>query len=144
MYCDENVTCYWLCTMQDWRVVQYVLPHWDREKIAAISQTAFSNVFSGMKMYEFILIFHWNLFLRAQLTIFKHWFRWRLSAGQATIHYMKQWRLNYWRIYPSFSLNELNTLYDQSNNGSSSWVSKTFDLTETYQSDLELCFDLSL
>ena len=34
----------------------------------AISQTTFSNVFSWMKMYEYRLKFHWNLFLRVQLT----------------------------------------------------------------------------
>ena len=31
--------------------------------------------FSWMKMYEFRLRFHWNLFLGAQLTISQHWFR---------------------------------------------------------------------
>ena len=44
-------------------------------KIAAISQTTFSNAFSWMKMYEFRLRFHWSLFLRFQLTIFQHCFR---------------------------------------------------------------------
>ena len=41
----------------------------------AISQTPFSNAFSWMKMFEFRLKFHWNLFPRVQLTIFQHWFR---------------------------------------------------------------------
>ena len=31
--------------------------------------------FSWMKMNEFRLRFHWNLFLRFSLTIFQHWFR---------------------------------------------------------------------
>ena len=51
------------------------LTHWGRDKMAAVSQTMFSNAFSWMKIYEFWLIFHWSLFLRVQLTIFQHWFR---------------------------------------------------------------------
>ena len=50
------------------------LTQWGRNKIVAISQT-FSNSFSWMKMYEFRLIFCWNLFLKVWLTIFQHWFR---------------------------------------------------------------------
>ena len=44
-------------------------------KMADISQTIFSDVFPLMKMYDFRLRFHWNLFLRVQLTTFQHWFR---------------------------------------------------------------------
>ena len=51
------------------------LTHWGRDKMAAISQTMFSNVFSWMEIYEFRLKFHWSLFLRVQLTIFQLWFR---------------------------------------------------------------------
>ena len=51
------------------------LTHWGRDKMDAISQTTFSNAFSWMKMFEYRLKFHWNLFLRIQLTIFQHWFR---------------------------------------------------------------------
>ena len=43
--------------------------------IAAISQTTFSDAFSGIKLLEFRLSFHFSLFLRIQLTIFQHWFR---------------------------------------------------------------------
>ena len=45
------------------------------DKMAAISQTTPSNSFSWMRMLEFLLKFHWNLFLRVQLTISQHWFR---------------------------------------------------------------------
>ena len=38
-------------------------------------KTTFSNAFSWMKMLEFRLRFHWNLFRRIQLTKFQHWFR---------------------------------------------------------------------
>ena len=45
-----------------------VLKHWDRDKMVDISQTTFPNAFSWMKIYEFRLIFHWNLILRFKLT----------------------------------------------------------------------------
>ena len=32
-----------------------------------------------------------NLFLRVQLAIKEHWFRWWLGAEQATSHYLNQW-----------------------------------------------------
>ena len=51
------------------------LTYWGRDEIDAISQTTFSNAFSGVKMNEFCLGFHWSLFLRFELTIFYHWFR---------------------------------------------------------------------
>ena len=34
------------------------LTHWGRDKMAVISQTQIANAISGMKMYEFRLIFH--------------------------------------------------------------------------------------
>ena len=37
--------------------------------------TTFSDAFSWMKCFAFWSKFHWNLFLRIQLTIFQHWFR---------------------------------------------------------------------
>ena len=40
----------------------------------AISQTTFSNGFSGMKVFEFRLKAHWSLFPRVQLTKLQHWF----------------------------------------------------------------------
>ena len=40
------------------------LTYWGRNKMAAISQTMFSNAFSWMKMCEFRLRFHWSLFPR--------------------------------------------------------------------------------
>ena len=83
------------------------LTHWSRDKMAAVSQTMFSNAFSWMEMYEFRLKFHWSLFLRFQLTIFQHWFRYWLGAVQATSHYLNQWWLVYWHIYVSLNLNEL-------------------------------------
>ena len=86
---------------------EYRLTHWGRDKMAAVSQTTLSNAFSWMKMLEFRLRFHWRLFLRVQLTIFQHWFRQWLGAGQATSHYLNQWWLVYWRIYASLGLNEL-------------------------------------
>ena len=49
---------------------QQGLTHWDRDKMAIIFQTTFSNAFSWMKMFEFQLRFHWSLFSRVQLIVF--------------------------------------------------------------------------
>ena len=85
----------------------HLYTHLGRDKMAAVSQTMFSKAFSWMKMYEFRLKFHRGLFLRFQLTIFQHWFRYWLGAVQATSHYLKKWWLVYWRTYASFGLNEV-------------------------------------
>ena len=63
------------------------LTQWGRDKMAAIFQTTFSNAFSWIKIYEFRLKFHWILFLRVQLTILQHWFRYgsALTLWQAII-----------------------------------------------------------
>ena len=90
------------------KISKAILTHWCRDKMAVVSQTTLSNAFSWMKMFEFRWRFHWSLFLRVQLTIFQHWFRYWLGAGQATSHYLNQWWLFYWRIYASLGLNELN------------------------------------
>ena len=79
--------------------------------MAAISQMTFSSAFSRKKMFEFRLKFHWSFFLRVQLTIFQHWFRQWLGAGQAASHCLNQWWLVYWRIYASLGLHELRHTY---------------------------------
>ena len=84
------------------------LTHWGWDKMDAISQTTFAKAFSSMKIYEFRLKLDLSLFLMVRLTIFHHWFRWWLCAGQATSHYLNKWRLDYRRIYASLGLNELN------------------------------------
>ena len=52
------------------------LARWGRDKMTAIFQTTFSNAFSWMKIYQFWLWFHRNLFPRVLLVliIFYHWF----------------------------------------------------------------------
>ena len=80
--CGSYMWCY---------IIWDVLTHWGQGKIATISQTTFSNTFPLMKMCEFGLRFHWNLFLRFELTIFRHWFRKWLGADQATSHYLNHW-----------------------------------------------------
>ena len=42
--------------------LEQCLTHWSRDKMAANFQTTFSNAFSWMKMCNFLLRFHWNLF----------------------------------------------------------------------------------
>ena len=83
------------------------LTHWGHDIMDAISQTTFSSAFSWMKMFEFRLKYHWNLFLRVQLTIFQHWFRQWLGTDQVTSHYLNQWWLLYQRIYASLGLDKL-------------------------------------
>ena len=56
-------------------ILDTMLTLWGQDKTDATSQKTFSSAFSWMKMFEFWLKFHWSLFLRAQLTIFQHWFR---------------------------------------------------------------------
>ena len=51
------------------------LTHWGRDKMDAISQTTSLSAFSWAKMFKLRLKFHWNLFLRVQLTIIQHCFR---------------------------------------------------------------------
>ena len=48
------------------------LTHLPLDKMAAISQAIFSDAFSWMKIFIFWSKFHWNLFLRVQLTITQH------------------------------------------------------------------------
>ena len=105
--CQKIYLCHWVLSDYAYDIVPpHILTHWGRDKIAAVSQTTLSNAFSWMKMLEFRLRFHWSLFLSVQLTIFQHWFRYWLGAGKATSHYLKQWWLNYRRIYASLGLNE--------------------------------------
>ena len=99
----EMISNYWPFV----RGIHQSLTQWGRDKMHAILQTTFSSAFSWMKNFDFQLKFHWSLFLRVQLTIFQHWFRWWLGAVQATSHYLKQWWLIYRRIYASLGLNEL-------------------------------------
>ena len=53
----------------------WCVTHLPLGKMAAILKTTFSSAFSWMKMWEFRFKFHWNLFLRVQLTLRQHWFR---------------------------------------------------------------------
>ena len=88
----------------------FSLTHWGRDKIATISQTTFSNAFSGMKMYVWISFkISLTFVLRFEWMIFHHLLRYWLGADQATSRYLNQWWLNYWRIYASLGPNELNT-----------------------------------
>ena len=58
-----------------WDGLSLNLTHLPLDKMAAISQTTFSNAFSRMKMLKFRFNFHWNWFIRVQLIINQHWFR---------------------------------------------------------------------
>ena len=47
-----------------------------------LADDIFKHAFSFKKMHEFRLRFHWSLFLRFEIIIFQHWFRWWLGTGQ--------------------------------------------------------------
>ena len=68
----------------------YINTSWGRDNFVTLSQTTFSNAFSWMKICEFRLIVHLNLFLRIKSTIFQHWFSQLLGDDQATTHYLNQ------------------------------------------------------
>ena len=59
-------------TMTSWHGYISALTHLPLDKMAAFSQTIFSDAFSWMKFFAFWLKFHWSLFLRLQLTITQH------------------------------------------------------------------------
>ena len=67
-----------------------LLTHLPLDKMAAILQTIFSNAFSWMKSFVFWLTFHLSLFLRVQLVITQHWFRYWLGTYSAPSHYLNQ------------------------------------------------------
>ena len=48
------------------------------------------DTFSWMKNFVVWLKFHWSLFVRVQLTIPQHWFRWWLDTEWATSYYLNQ------------------------------------------------------
>ena len=82
-----------------------VLRHWVWDKLADISQTAFSNAFSLVKKHQFWLKVHWSLVLWFQLDSVGSGKGLALIRRQAII-----WTddgLVYWHIYVSLGLNEL-------------------------------------
>ena len=60
---------YWLCKLLQ---PPCNFAHLPVDKMDAISQMIFSDVFLWMKSFVFWLNFHWSLFLRFQLTINQH------------------------------------------------------------------------
>ena len=55
-----------------WYSQANVKTHLPLDKMAAILQTVFSDVFSWMKSFVFWIKFHWSLFLKVQLSINLH------------------------------------------------------------------------
>ena len=90
---------------QWWPCSQLISP-WT--KWPPLRQMTISNAFSWMKMIEFWLDFHLILFPGVQFTISQHWFRYWLSAGQVTSHYLNK----YW---PSSLMHICSTRGDELN-----------------------------
>ena len=62
-------------------------------KMDAISQTTHSNAFSGIKMFQFRLKFHWSLFQRVNILALVQIMAWRLFGIYASLG------LNEWHGY---------------------------------------------
>ena len=98
-----------------WTVIQELLEKWILVPTSFNSssrwtncppfwQTKFRDTFSWMKMTEFRIKFHWNLFPGLQLTINPHWFMHWLGADQATSHYLNQcWPSTLTRILSNYT-----------------------------------------
>ena len=54
-----------LCMILGRGCIVFYLTRWDRDEMNKIAQTIISNMFSSIKIFEFRLKFHWNLFLGA-------------------------------------------------------------------------------
>ena len=78
-----------------------------RQNVRHFPDDIFKCIFLNKNIYEFWLKFHLSCFPTVQLTVFQHWIRKWLDAGQATNHYLNQWCLVYWRIYASLGHNDL-------------------------------------
>ena len=65
--------------------------HWGKDKMALNLQRTFQNSFSWVKIIEFWFKFHCNHSKGVQLTIIRHWFRYRLGTEEATSHYLNHW-----------------------------------------------------
>ena len=77
------------------------------DKMAAISQTIYSDALSWMFSNNFCLKFHWSLFLMIQLTIAQHWFRKWLGAEWRQYIIWTNADLIHWRIYAALGGDEL-------------------------------------
>ena len=90
---------------------QCQLTHWGRDTCHHFADDILICIFL-IKMYEFRLRFHENLFLgfEKKLAIFQHWFRWWLGADQAPSQCLNQCCLIHWRIYASLGPSKLTRL----------------------------------
>ena len=75
------------------------LTYWSWDKMAALLQTTFSNAFSGMKMYEFRLQFHWSLFLRGPIKNSRIWSYDGLALTMRQAIVLTNDGIVYWRIF---------------------------------------------
>ena len=94
-----------------WLIIRKVIWHSSESMIIRSEDTCKSTKIENgnflNEIYEFRLRFQWSLFLRFQLTIFQHWFKQWLGAGQVTSHCLNPWWFVYWCVYTSLGLNEL-------------------------------------
>ena len=72
-----------------------------RDKLTAIFQTTFSNIFSSVRIYEYCFVF-------TEVCSFgSNWQYPSIVAWSVPSHCLNQWCLVYWRLYASLSFSEL-------------------------------------
>ena len=77
------------------------LTHQGRDKLTAIFQTTFWNIFSWVRIYEYCFVF-------TEVCSFgSNWQYPSIVAWSVPSHCLNQWYLVYWRIYASLSFSEL-------------------------------------
>ena len=103
-WCQWPQAIIWAIT--DQASLGYLNPLRPRQDGRRFADNVFKCIFLNENIWISLKI-SLKLFLRFQLTIFQHWFRYWLGAVQATSHYLNQWWLVSWHIYASLGLNEI-------------------------------------
>ena len=85
------------------------LTQWGRDKMAAVSQTTFSSAFLWMKMFKFLWI-SLKFVSKGPIDNIPALVQIMAWRWHTTSHYLKQWWLDYRRIFAALRLNELNLL----------------------------------
>ena len=111
------------------RTGKFLLTDIPVDKMAAISQKVFTNVFLWMKSFVFCLQFHWSVSLRVQLTRIQHYFRWWFGAK-----YLNQSSLTHmcgtsWRWVECYENNNVYSLILVSRHSSHCLLSQTCSKT---------------
>ena len=95
------------CVDARWAMFGKHLTHLSLGRMTAISQTISLDAFSWMKSFVFWFEFHWNLFIRVQLPITEHWFRYGLATNRRQTIIWTNADPIHWRIYAALGGDKL-------------------------------------